>query len=159
MSVSYFRQFDRPKWQILVLVDGSLHQLFKANSLPHVKKSKTVFDSGIPFHGFRILCQWNWDSGLQSLVGFLVLYSGFQSPGVLTIYIEKPEIALGKSNGTRHSVLEPSENVGCDLQRYNFSARFSLFSWFEQVVLPPARQILYFYVYAQEFHPGGLCKR
>jgi len=42
--------------------------------------------------------------------------------------MEKPEIAVGKLNGTRHSVLEPSENVGCDLQRYNFSARFSLFN-------------------------------
>ena len=36
-------------------------------------------------------------------------------PGVLTIYIGKPEIAAGKSNGSRHSVREASENMGCDL--------------------------------------------
>ena len=33
---------------------------------------------------FRILCQWNLDSGFQSLLGlreFFELYSGFQSPG------------------------------------------------------------------------------
>ena len=33
--------------------------------------------------GFRILCQWNLDSGFQALVGFRIffeLYSGFQSP-------------------------------------------------------------------------------
>jgi len=37
------------------------------------------------------------------------------SPGVLTIYMGKPEIPAGKSNGSRHSVWETSENMGCDL--------------------------------------------
>ena len=45
---------------------------------PHVMESKTVLDSG--FHtvdsGFQVmvfsLCQWNWDSGFQSLVGFRI---------------------------------------------------------------------------------------
>ena len=41
--------------------------------------------------------------------------------GVLTIYMEKPEIPVGESNGSRHSVWEASENVGCDLQRCNVS--------------------------------------
>jgi len=27
----------------------------------------------------------------------------------------KPEIPVGKSNGSRHSVWEASENMGCDL--------------------------------------------
>jgi len=34
--------------------------------------------------------------------------------GVLTIYMGKPEIPLGKSSGSRHSVWEASENMGCD---------------------------------------------
>jgi len=28
----------------------------------------------------------------------------------------KPEIPIGKSNGSRHSVREASENMGCDLR-------------------------------------------
>jgi len=37
---------------------------------------------------------------------------------VLTIhrlYMVKPEIPVGKPNGSRHSVWEASENMGCDL--------------------------------------------
>jgi len=37
------------------------------------------------------------------------------TPGVLTIYMGKPEIPVGKSNGSCHSVWEASENMGCDL--------------------------------------------
>ena len=44
-----------------------------------------------------------------------------QSPGILTSYMGKPEVPVGKSNGSRHSVWEPPENMGCDLQRCNFS--------------------------------------
>jgi len=36
--------------------------------------------------------------------------------GVLTIYMGKPEIPVGKSNGSRHSIWEASENMGCDLR-------------------------------------------
>ena len=32
---------------------------------------------------------------------------------VLTIYTEKPEIPVGKSNGSRHSVWKASEIMGC----------------------------------------------
>ena len=42
---------DQNWWQIFVLVDGSLHQLFEANSLSRVKKSKTVFYS--EFHSIH----------------------------------------------------------------------------------------------------------
>ena len=35
--------------------------------------------------------------------------------GVLTIYTGKPEIPVGRSNGSRHSVWEASENLGFDL--------------------------------------------
>ena len=35
----------------------------------------------IPSRGFWILCQWNLDSGVESLVRFLELDSGFQSQG------------------------------------------------------------------------------
>ena len=37
-------------------------------------------------------------------------------PGVLTIYMEKLEILVGKSNGSHDLVWEGSENMGCDLR-------------------------------------------
>ena len=37
-----------------------------------------------------------------------------KAAGVLTIYTGKPEIPVGKSNGSRHSVWEASENMGCN---------------------------------------------
>ena len=36
--------------------------------------------------------------------------------GVLTIYTGKPEIPIGKSNGSRHSVWEASDNMGCNMR-------------------------------------------
>lgn len=38
-------------------------------------------------------------------------------PGLLTIYMGKPEILVGKSNGSRHPVWEALEIMGCDLRR------------------------------------------
>ena len=40
----------------------------------------------------------------------------YRRPAVLTIYMGKPEIPVGKSNGSRHSIWETSENMGCDLR-------------------------------------------
>ena len=61
--------------------------------------------------------------------------------GVLTIYRGKLEIPVGKSNGSRHSVVEGSENMGCDLRRRNFLSLSSLFGKFGytlwRFVLPP----------------------
>ena len=61
--------------------------------------------------------------------------------GVLTIYRGKMEIPVGKSNGARHSVMEGSENMGCDLRRRNFLSLSSLFGKFGytlwRFVLPP----------------------
>ena len=61
--------------------------------------------------------------------------------GVLTIYRGKLEIPVGKSNGSRHSVVEVSENMGCDLRRRNFLSLSSLFGKFGytlwRFVLPP----------------------
>jgi len=37
-------------------------------------------------------------------------------PRVPTIYMGKPEIPVGKSNGSRHSIWKASENMGCDLR-------------------------------------------
>ena len=45
----------------------------------------------------------------------------------LTIYMGKPEILVGKSNGLRHFVWGASENMGGDLRRCNFPILFSLF--------------------------------
>ena len=47
------------------------------------------------------------------------------------IYIGKLEIPVVESfNVSLHSVWEASDNMGCDLRWCNFSALFSLFSWF-----------------------------
>ena len=43
--------------------------------------------------------------------------------GVLTINKGKREIPVGKSNGSRHSVLEDSESIGCNLCQCNFLHR------------------------------------
>lgn len=48
--------------------------------------------------------------------------------GVLTIFVGKPEILVGKSNGSRYSVWEASEHMGCDFRRCNFSTLLRLFS-------------------------------
>ena len=52
----------------------------------------------------------------------LVVFCTVSYKGVLIIYTEKPEIPVGKSNGSRHSVWEASENMGCNLRGCNFSA-------------------------------------
>ena len=52
------------------------------------------------------------------------------SPGVLSIYIRKLEIPVGKAKVSCHFVWEGSGNMGCDLRRRSFSTLFSLFSRF-----------------------------
>ena len=52
------------------------------------------------------------------------------SPGVLSIYISKLEIPVGKTKFLCHYVWEGSGNMGCDLRRRSFSSLFSLFSRF-----------------------------
>ena len=47
-------------------------------------------------------------------------------PGVLATYLGKPEIQVGKSNGSRPSVWKASGDMGCDLRRCNFSTLFDL---------------------------------
>ena len=42
-----------------------------------------------------------------------------QGYSVLTIYMGKPEIQVGKSNGPHHFIWEASENMGCDLRRWD----------------------------------------
>ena len=48
--------------------------------------------------------------------------------GILIIYMGKPKLPVGKSNGSRHSVGEALENIGCNLRRCYFSSLVSLFS-------------------------------
>ena len=43
---------------------------------------------------------------------------------LLRIDMEKPEIPVGKSNGSRHSVCEVSENMGCVFRQCNFFYSF-----------------------------------
>ena len=64
---------DWPEW----------HETF-GMVLKRIAPYKSIQDSlgfWIPSRGFWILCQWNLDSGVESLVKFLELDSGFQSPG------------------------------------------------------------------------------
>jgi len=51
-----------------------------------------------------------------------------KSQGVLTIYMGKPEIPVGRSNGSRHPIWEASENMGCDLRKYYYPLLRSLSS-------------------------------
>jgi len=50
----------------------------------------------------------------MGLEGILTLWK--ITAGVLTIYMGKPEIPVGKSNGSHHSVWEASEYMSCDLR-------------------------------------------
>ena len=77
-SVAWHKQFQLPK----------LCSVLNRASIPHyqtIAPCKGVQDSlefWIPRRQFRILCQWNLDSGFISLDSrFLDLYCGFQSPG------------------------------------------------------------------------------
>ena len=56
-----------------------------------------------------------FDHGAVKLLIRDKFFSNQYSSGVLTIYMGKPEIPVGRSNGSRHSVWEASENLGFDL--------------------------------------------
>ena len=50
-----------------------------------------------------------------------LLFSNDEIPlGILTFYMGKPEIPVGKSNGSRHSVWKVLEKMGSDLRRASF---------------------------------------
>ena len=57
-------------------MQGSTFSFFYLENIyiisPHVNESMTALDSG--FHALHVssLCQWNLDSGFQSLVGFRI---------------------------------------------------------------------------------------
>ena len=76
--------------------------------------------------------------------------------------MEKPEIPDGKLNNSHHSVWKASEIwtvVSGDAIFLLFlvcSADLDSHLW--RVVTHAPRQIFQFYVYTQDFHPGGLCK-
>ena len=84
--------------------------------------------------------------------------------GVLTIYMEKLEILVGKLfNGSCHSVWEASENMGCDLRQCIFSKVVFLVCSAELFILLNSRSFsdrvkFYSFVFMQDFHRGGLCK-
>ena len=79
-------------------------RLYSTTTLsPHVRESKTSWDAG--FHavdsGFQVLdsslCQWNLDSGFQSLVGFRIPWAGFRIP--------KPRNPDSTSKNFAHSLI------------------------------------------------------
>ena len=83
--------------------------------------------------------------------------------GDFTIYMGNPEIHAGKTNGSGHSVWGASENMGYDLRDVIFPffkiclADLDIYIYtLKQFVLLP-HQIFQVYVYAQDFHQGGLC--
>ena len=49
-----------------------------------------------------------------------------QWPGVLTFYMEKPEVPVGKWKWFASFFWKALENIDCDLRRCNFSILFSL---------------------------------
>ena len=55
----------------------------------------------------------NW--GLASKI-----HGHFLRPEVLSIYMENPEIPVGKSNGMHHSIWSISEIMGCWLKGFHF---------------------------------------
>ena len=57
------------------------------------------------------------------------LWLGSYISWVLTIYTRKREIPVRKSNSSRHSVWEASENMGCNMRWCYFSTLISLPSW------------------------------
>ena len=73
----------RVKWRSDNYVTFVKH-LFNLST--HVRESKTVLDSGFhavdssPGIGFWMFCQWNWESGFQSLVGCLDSFSRIPNP-------------------------------------------------------------------------------
>ena len=73
-----------------------------------------------------------------------------------TVYTGKP---VEKSNGSLHSVLEASENMGYDLRRCNFSTFSSLFCKFGCILVPPGQMLDHFIVLClctRFFHPGSV---
>ena len=80
----------------------------------------------------QMMKQWRTFESLSYMFAFLPLM-GLQKerPRWHIIYMGKLEIRVVESfNVSLHSVWEASDNMGCDLRRYHFSALFSLFSWF-----------------------------
>ena len=73
---------------------------------------------------------------------------------VHTIYMGKPEITVGKSNGLCHSIWSASENMGCDLKWCNVvcSADLDIHMYFVAVVLPPCQICLFLYMYKISTH-------
>ena len=67
----------------------------------HLRYSVLMFDQNICFKEGEIL---------RRIFSSVVIVSLF-AQGVISIYIGKPEIPVGKSNGSGHSVWEASENT------------------------------------------------
>ena len=102
---------------------------------PCVKEFKTVLDPG--FHavdsGGQVLdsslCQWNLDSGFQSLVdsGFLELFSRFQSPEFRILRVKFSRIPDSKSKNFPDSGLDEAKIVFRDFG-YRYRYRYSYHS-------------------------------
>ena len=74
--LNIFTRFQFKKCSLLIITRQQLS--FSGFCLPHVRKLKTAFGSGLQLLDSS-LCQWNLDSGFQSIVGtgFFELYPGF----------------------------------------------------------------------------------
>ena len=78
----------------------------------------------------RPLRRREWPGWKETTWGKVSCLRTRSTPGVLTIYTEKPEIPFGKSNGSHHSDWKAPEIMGCRLGWCIFSILFSLFNWF-----------------------------
>ena len=102
---------------------------------PCVKEFKTVLDPRFDAvdSGGQVLdsslCQWNLDSGFQSLVdsGILELFSRFQSPGFRILRVKFSRIPDSKSKNFPDSGLDEAKIVLRDFG-YRYRYRYSYHS-------------------------------
>ena len=121
------------QWDYRLCSEGNdcLIDWFLQLSRLSLTKSKIVFRQNNQMHMRHV----DWPDGERN-VGRLcqariihsmsVQLQTFLRPGILPIFTGKPEISVAKSNGSRHSVWEASENMDCDLRRCSFSTLFMI---------------------------------
>lgn len=114
-------------------------------------------DTGPPTSPQAKALQWPLKRGDRAKEVLFTLATGrwiyTEWPGVLTFYMEKPEVPVGKWEWFASFFWKALESIDCDLRRCNFSMLFSLLCWYgynlQRIALLP-RQILLSYVCTQD---------
>ena len=106
------------------LVYGDCYLYFQLS--PQVRESKTVLDSGFLAvdSGFRILCQWNFFSGYQSLVGFRTPWVVSRIPQVKFPGFGIPKAKISQNLGSGFPYMRPKLRLAfeqfCGCEKNNF---------------------------------------